>query len=123
MKHFISFAIVCCTLAPAWAQQPVDKDHAAKMERSAQLFKQDLRGVLTQRCLRCHGGKKTEAELDLHSRESLLKGGTSGAAVVPAAAGERKGKANGTSTPARRYGRGHGYGGNRSRSGLAGARR
>src|SRR5437588_10082313 len=63
--------------------QPVDKDHAARMERSAQLFKQDLRGVLTQRCLRCHGGKATEAELDLHSRESLLRGGTSGPAVVP----------------------------------------
>src|SRR5436190_17857044 len=63
--------------------QPVDKDHAARMAAGAKLFKEHLRPVLTQRCLRCHGGKATEAEFDLHSREGLLKGGTSGPAVIP----------------------------------------
>src|SRR5207248_6364483 len=71
------------TLLAQPPKQPLDKDHASKMERSALLFKQSVRPVLTGRCLRCHGGKSTEAEFDLHSRESLLRGGTSGPAVVP----------------------------------------
>src|SRR5882762_9596104 len=64
-------------------QPPLDRDHAAKMTRSAQVFKEHVRTVLAEKCLRCHGGKKTEAELDIFSRESLLKGGTSGPAIVP----------------------------------------
>jgi hypothetical protein len=53
------------------------------MAASAKMFKEQVSPVLKQRCLRCHGGKATEAELDIHSRESLLKGGASGPAVVP----------------------------------------
>ncbi len=69
--------------AVSQSQQPLDKDHAAKMTRSAQVFKDHIRPMLTQKCLRCHGGKKTEGELDIYSRDSLLKGGASGPAVVP----------------------------------------
>src|SRR5262249_20965659 len=36
---------------------PVEKDHAAKMARGLALFKEQVRPVLTKRCLRCHGGK------------------------------------------------------------------
>ena len=42
-------------------------------------------GVLTlleTHCVRCHGGEKTKAGLDLVTREALLRGGESGAAVV-----------------------------------------
>src|SRR5438876_193464 len=81
---FLLAGLLLSTIAAAQQPgQPLDKDHAAKMERSALLFKQQVRPMLSQRCLRCHGGKKTEAEFDIHSRESLLKGGTSGPAVVP----------------------------------------
>src|SRR5262245_21515376 len=80
---------VTATLLVAQTQRlPLEKDHAARMGRSSQLFKQHVRPILLQKCLRCHGGKTTEAEFDLHSREGILKGGTSGSAVVPGKAKE-----------------------------------
>src|SRR5262245_43282217 len=63
--------------------QPIDKDHAAKMTRGLALFKEQIRPLLTRRCLRCHGGKSTESEFDLHDRDGLLKGGLTGPAIVP----------------------------------------
>jgi hypothetical protein len=38
---------------------------------------------LRQRCLHCHGPKKTKAGLDLSSRDFLLQGGDHGPAVIP----------------------------------------
>jgi hypothetical protein len=39
--------------------------------------------VLEARCARCHSGEKARAGLDLTTREGLLRGGSSGPAVVP----------------------------------------
>jgi hypothetical protein len=58
------------------------------MARGLEIFKSQVRPVLAQRCLRCHGGKSTEAELDLTDRDKLLHGGTSGPAVVAGRAKE-----------------------------------
>jgi mono/diheme cytochrome c family protein len=69
------------TKAPA--DPKVDPEHAAKMARGLELFKKDVRALLTQHCLRCHGGKETEAEFDLTDRERLLRGGSSGPAIIP----------------------------------------
>ncbi len=38
--------------------------------------------LLEQHCVRCHGGEKTKAGLDLVTREALLRGGESGASVI-----------------------------------------
>ncbi|HEV3143198.1 MAG TPA: DUF1549 domain-containing protein, partial [Gemmataceae bacterium] len=64
------------------AENPSDVDHAAKMLKGLDLFKQQVRPVLTERCIRCHGGAKTEAKLDLSDRAGILKGGESGPAVI-----------------------------------------
>ena len=40
-------------------------------------------GILNVKCISCHGRIKQEAGLDLRSRESLLRGGHSGPAMVP----------------------------------------
>ena len=45
-------------------------------------FSQDIFPILEENCLRCHGGART-SDLDLRSRESALKGGLLGAAIVP----------------------------------------
>lgn len=82
MKHLTSLAVVCCTLVPALAQQPVDKDHAEKMARGTEIFKKHVRPVLVNKCLKCHGGAKTEGELDITDRDRLLKGGDHGPAIV-----------------------------------------
>src|SRR5438093_101604 len=39
------------------AAASLDEDHAEKMARGLEIFKQQVRPVLVERCLRCHGGK------------------------------------------------------------------
>ncbi len=73
--------------AMGWAAD-VPADHAAQMAQSAELFKSQVRGLLTQNCLKCHGGEKTKGEFDLTTREGLLKGGESGPAIVAGKPGE-----------------------------------
>lgn len=63
--------------------QQVAPDHAAKMEEGRALFKKSVGAILTNRCLKCHGEEKVEGGLDLSTRELLLKGGDSGASIVP----------------------------------------
>jgi hypothetical protein len=68
---------------PPKRSESIPTDHAAKMAKSADLFRSHVREVFETSCLRCHGGKKTESEFDLGTREALLKGGLAGPAVVP----------------------------------------
>ncbi len=46
-------------------------------------FESRVRPLLVQRCYECHGAKKQEGELRLDSYAAILRGGASGAAVVP----------------------------------------
>ncbi|MFO0871460.1 MAG: PSD1 and planctomycete cytochrome C domain-containing protein [Pirellulales bacterium] len=59
-----------------------DPAHAAQMKAGLDLFQKEVRPVLIGRCVKCHGGDKTEGEFDLNTREALLKGGAEGVAVV-----------------------------------------
>jgi hypothetical protein len=61
----------------------VPADHAERMAKGQELFRKHVRQILTDRCLKCHGGEKTRADLDLTTREGLLRGGDNGPAVVP----------------------------------------
>ena len=47
------------------------------------LFEQKVRPVLLARCIKCHGDDKQKGQLRLDTREAALKGGKSGAAIVP----------------------------------------
>jgi mono/diheme cytochrome c family protein len=53
-------------------------------ERAAlEVFERDVRPVLVESCQKCHGPEKQESDLRVDSRAALLKGGASGAAIVP----------------------------------------
>ncbi len=81
---FLGISVFACLLA--WrvsAAPPVPPDHAEKMVRGQELFRTQVRQVLIDRCLKCHGGDKVRSGLDLSSRDSLLKGGDKGPVVVP----------------------------------------
>lgn len=70
---------------PAIAQQgatDVDPDHAAKRTAGLALFKSQVRSILKQKCVSCHGETSTEGKLDLVTQEGLLKGGERGPAAV-----------------------------------------
>ncbi len=75
--------VVSMLKASAFAAEPADAEHAAKMAAGLDLFKTTVRGVLVGRCLLCHGGEKTESEFDLSTREKLLAGGAEGEAISP----------------------------------------
>ena len=76
------FALALFASAPASAESTVPPDHAEKMTRGQEIFTKSVRALLTDKCLRCHGGEKTRSGLDLGSREGLLKGGDKGPVVV-----------------------------------------
>ena len=46
-------------------------------------FEKSIRPLIAERCQSCHGEAKAKAGLRLTDRESLMKGGDSGPAVVP----------------------------------------
>jgi hypothetical protein len=74
----------------AIAQMPPNEGagHAADMAKGLDLFKKSVRPILAEKCLKCHGGKSTEAGLDLTDRAALLKGGESGPVVLVGKANE-----------------------------------
>ncbi|MFN7769546.1 MAG: PSD1 and planctomycete cytochrome C domain-containing protein [Planctomycetaceae bacterium] len=47
-----------------------------------EFFEKQVRPVLAEHCLECHGGKKQQGGFSLANRELLLKGGDSGVALV-----------------------------------------
>lgn len=53
-------------------------DHARRMAEGLSLFKNEVRAVLVDRCLACHGGGQTMGGLDLSSRGSLAASGKLG---------------------------------------------
>jgi hypothetical protein len=54
------------------------------------LFEKSIRPLIVEKCQTCHGAQKAKAGLRLTDRESLLKGGESGPAVVPNAPDESR---------------------------------
>ena len=70
------------TLASA---QSVDGEHAERMAQGLRLFKGEVRQVLVDNCLPCHGGGQTLGGLDLSSRDSLVASGKLGDSVESSA--------------------------------------
>src|SRR4051812_26013413 len=58
-------------------------DHAQRMSRGLERFQKEVKGILVENCVACHGGEKTKGELNMVTREGLLKGGADGVVVVP----------------------------------------
>ena len=71
-RSVILLVLVCCGVARA------DNSFA------------EVKAILVENCVKCHGGEKTKGEFDLTSREGLLHPGSEGANVVPGKAGESR---------------------------------
>ena len=63
-------------------------------------FEKDIRPLLRERCVECHGPKKQKASLRLDARAFAFKGGENGVAFVPGKSAESKIIARVTSTDA-----------------------
>jgi hypothetical protein len=58
-------------------------DANSRFDEREAFFESRIRPVLATTCVKCHAGTKTENGLSVDRRESLLKGGDSGPAIVP----------------------------------------
>ena len=83
MSSWIAGVAGCGLLAvglSAWLGTAV---HAAEDAASPEYFTTKVKPVLDANCARCHGGASHRGGLNMDTRESLLKGGHSGPAIVP----------------------------------------
>jgi len=89
LRFCILLALSLACVSPAQAQvKTLDPNHAVKMAKGLDLFKKEVKAILTSKCMRCHGGKSVESEFDIVDREGLLKGGHYGVAILPGQARE-----------------------------------
>ncbi len=71
-----AFIVVVLTCIAAVAE---DNDNALQV----QFFEKQIRPLLIEHCHECHAGKEHKGGLRLDSRQAMLQGGDSGAAIVP----------------------------------------
>ncbi len=73
LGRFIALQLILC---PAWlcAAEPSDQNQ--------KLFEAEVEPLIVRRCLECHAAE-ARGGLDMRTREMLLKGGETGAVVVP----------------------------------------
>ncbi|MGQ9489824.1 MAG: c-type cytochrome domain-containing protein [Anaerolineae bacterium] len=72
------------TEAPAPTDTPVPTLTAAPTQATALTFNKDIRPLIERRCINCHGGKDgIKGGLSLKTYADLMKGGESGAAIMP----------------------------------------
>ncbi len=64
----------------AGAPSALESGHAASTEK---LTQHDIIPIMLLRCTACHGFRRQEGGLALHTREAMLKGGKSGPAIIP----------------------------------------
>jgi len=79
-RLILPFALLLCPVTPAPAEE-TPADHAERMKAGTVLFRDSIRPVLIEHCVRCHGDEKVRSGLDLSSRELLLQGGDSGDSI------------------------------------------
>ncbi|MFL2942277.1 MAG: DUF1549 domain-containing protein [Limisphaerales bacterium] len=79
--RFVLFVLLGWS-ASLLAAPKVSEKHAAQMAKGLALFKSDVRMLLKQHCVKCHGGDKIRGDLDLSTRAGLLKGGEEGPSII-----------------------------------------
>jgi hypothetical protein len=77
-QTFAVILIWVSSLTAVIEQVPADEFSAEQLE----LFEKHIRPLLVEHCLQCHGPQKQEGGFNLATRELLLRGGDSGAAIV-----------------------------------------
>lgn len=81
-SHTVLLASLLVLCANSFAHAVEGKAHSPE---SLEFFEKEVRPLLVEHCYSCHSGssEKLQASLRVDSREALLSGGDSGAAIVP----------------------------------------
>ncbi len=75
-------------LLPASTTGAAEVDASQPTAEQVRFFEAQVRPVLVENCVKCHGPEKPKAHLRLDSRAAILTGGDTGPAVVPGKAEE-----------------------------------
>jgi hypothetical protein len=82
-EHFIRRLVCRAALACLAVACCLISDHALAADDDHAFFEAKVRPLLIARCYECHSGTKTKGGLALDTRAGWLKGGESGAVIVP----------------------------------------
>jgi hypothetical protein len=75
--------IALCVALVAVCPMPVRADNSiAPQDKTLKFFQDEIRPLLTYKCLTCHSSYKKKGALDLSTQEKALKGGDNGPALV-----------------------------------------
>jgi hypothetical protein len=83
----IILATFICILAASFSAAPRT---AAQTPQNSVSFSHDILPILSENCLKCHGESMQLSKLNLSSRQNALKGGSTGAAIIPGNAEDSK---------------------------------
>src|SRR4051812_28894074 len=79
----LAISIFLVGTSMAWAKlTPEQASHLPPAAAHSVSFSKDIRPILEASCTKCHGRGRDKGEFRLDTRETLLKGGESGPAVV-----------------------------------------
>jgi hypothetical protein len=79
----ITSACVLVVLMATWCLSETASVRADDFsQQQLEIFEKRIRPLLVEHCLQCHGPEKQEGGFNLVTRESLIKGGDSGSALV-----------------------------------------
>src|SRR5438105_2079019 len=78
-------ALVGCVAVQVRAAEPAvsETDAAKPTAAGLEFFEKSVRPLLVKRCYECHAADEVNGGLSLDTREGVLKGGDSGAAIRP----------------------------------------
>ncbi|MED5402006.1 MAG: c-type cytochrome domain-containing protein, partial [Planctomycetota bacterium] len=79
----VGHGLACIVSAAILLTVPVKVVAADKPKAEAITFKDHVKPILRQYCLKCHGNDEQNADLNLQTYATLLKGGSGGAVVKP----------------------------------------
>jgi hypothetical protein len=69
--------------AATWTMLSPQVAHSADQSPPEIDYRGEIWPILKAKCLECHNPKKRQGSLDMSTRAAMLKGGDSGAALVP----------------------------------------
>jgi mono/diheme cytochrome c family protein len=89
--RFLAGILASCALGASVAYATITPEQAAQLPPPAghQVdFSKEIKPIFEASCIKCHGRGREKGGFRIDNRETLLKGGDSGAAVVPAKSSE-----------------------------------
>src|SRR5215813_8872461 len=84
--RFLAGILSTCAFTAAVSYATITPEQAAQLPPPANPqndFSKEIKPIFESRCIKCHGRGREKGSFRIDNRETLLKGGDSGPAIVP----------------------------------------